>query len=258
MPAADKQSSIIFNPLPTGLAELTENLFPGPRPSVAILPLATVDQLNDQGLSHWLHEREKKQLTALTHTKRNREWLGGRICAKEGLRGFYHQRKEMEVLPPYPQWRIENEASGRPYFTDLTVKTFSLPELSISHSKEFAAALIWSAHCGIDIQYSSEKLLRVKERFCTEEEEQVLQDSVPQLSSMSQLTLLWAGKEAVKKMLSPKGIPGFHELILQQLTPQGGNNVVLYFARTSPPGALFSVAAGIMNNEYGLALCCQT
>ncbi|MCF8057527.1 MAG: 4'-phosphopantetheinyl transferase superfamily protein [Desulfocapsa sp.] len=257
MTISDGQSSIFFKALPAGLAELSEDLFPESLSSVAILPLATIDQLTGQDLSLWLHKKEREQLTALTHIKRNREWLGGRICAKEALHIFFRKQKEMEEPPPYPQCRITNEESGRPCFTEFTGNNFLLPELSITHSKEFAAALISPVHCGIDIQYSSEKLLRVKERFCIDGEEQLLQHTVPQLSILSQLTLLWTGKEAVKKMLSPGGIPGFHELILQQLIPQDENNALLLFSRTNSPETLLPVAAGILDNDYCLALCCR-
>ena len=258
MPIAKEKLPISFKALPVRLAELSENLFQEALPSVAILSLTTIDRITDQELNNWLDKKEIQQLTTYTHNKRNREWLGGRICAKEGLHIFLRQREKMEHIPHYPQCRVRNEESGRPYFAALAGGNFSLPELSITHSKGLAAALISPSHCGIDIQYASEKLPRVKKRFCTPDEEQLLQDALPQLSVLSQLTVLWAAKEAVKKMLSPGGIPGFHELNLQQLTPQETNNAALYFSRTTNPGPLFPVAAGILNKEYALALCCQT
>ncbi len=258
MPIANKKPSISFKALPAELAELSENLFPNLLSSVAILPLTSIDKMTGQDIRNWLHKKESEQLATYTYAKRNREWLGGRICAKEGLRLFLHRQQKVENVRPFSQYRVRNEESGRPCFADLTSSNFSLPELSITHSNGLAAALTCLSHCGIDVQYSSEKLLRVKERFCTPDEEQLLQNYMPQLTEISQLTLLWAGKEAVKKMLSPGGIPGFHELNLQQLTLQNENSAVLHFTRTDRHETLFPVAAGIMDNEYGLALCCQT
>ncbi len=249
---------VIFQPLPAELAGLTGNLFRKSLPSAVILELTTIDRITEQELCNWLHPKERQQLAEYTHGKRNREWRGGRICAKEGLRLFLQQRKEGADASQYSKSRVKNEASGRPCFADIAAETSSLPQLSITHSKEFAAALVSPAHCGIDIQYSSEKLQRVKERFSTPNEEQLLKNALPRLSHQLQLTLLWCGKEAVKKMLSPEGIPGFHELLLEQLTPQTDNSVVLHFSRTTDPGNSFAAAAGTLNKEYGIALCCRT
>jgi 4'-phosphopantetheinyl transferase EntD len=257
MSIANKKSTILFKSLPAELTELSENLFPKSLSATAILQLAAIDRITEQDLNNWLHKKEIKQLTSYTHPKRNREWLGGRICAKEGLCSFFRQYKKNERTPQYPQHRVTNEESGRPCFVGGVPKDFLFPELSITHSQEFAAAMISSTHCGIDIQYSSEKLLRVKERFCTPDEEQLLQDSTLQHSVLIQLTLLWAGKEALKKMLSPGGIPGFHELNLQQVIPKDTDNAVLYFSRTDYPEIFYPVAAGILDNIYGIALCCQ-
>ncbi len=258
MPIAKEKPSIIFKALPAELTGLSENLFPSLRPSTAILSLTTIEKIAEQDIRNWLHKKERKQLATYTYAKRNREWLGGRICAKEGLRLFLHRQKNVKDTRPFSQYRVQNEESGRPCFTNITSSNFSLPQLSITHSNGLAAALICPSYCGIDIQYSSEKLHRVKEHFCTPDEEQLLQNGMPQLTNISQLTLLWAGKEAVKKMLSPEGIPGFHELILRQLTPHDANSAVLHFSRTDSHGILFQTAAGILDKEYGIALCCQT
>ena len=257
MPIANEKSSIKFKALPAELAELSDKLFRNLLPSTAILSLTPMEQITEQDIRNWLHKKERKQLATYTHAKRNREWLGGRICAKEGLRLFFHRQGKATNVPHRSQYRVRNEESGKPCFANLTGSSFSLPELSITHSNGLAAALTCLSHCGIDVQYSSEKLLRVKERFCTSNEEQLLQDNLPQLTDISQLTLLWAGKEAVKKMLSPGGIPGFHELNLQQLTTQNTNSAILHFSRTDRHETLFPVAAGIMDKEYGLALCCH-
>ena len=257
MPIAHEKSPISFKALPEELAALSENLFPNLLSSVAILPLTTIDKMTGQDIRNWLHKKESEQLATYTYAKRNREWLGGRICAKEGLRLFLHRQKKVTTVLPFSQYRVRNEESGRPCFADSTSSTFPLPQLSITHSNGLAAALTSLSHCGIDIQYSSEKLLRVKERFCTPDEAQLLQDCMPQLTEISQLTMLWAGKEAVKKMLSHEGIPGFHELNLQQLTPQNENSAVLHFSRTDRHETLSPVAAGILGNEYALTLCCH-
>ena len=255
MQATGPRLPIYLKAPPARLIELSENLFPERTVSITILPLEQITFLKEQGLNDFLHSQELEKLNTLTHAKRNREWLGGRICAKEGLSLYLQKRTAQGQSPSHLDYMVKNEDSGRPFFAHAGRYSSSLPELSITHSRDFAAALITSSQCGIDLQYSSEKLERVRERFCSDAEGQLLQRSMARLSSLSQLTLLWSGKEAVKKMLSPEGIPGFHELILRQITPQGGETVVLHFSKTSEPEIIFQVAAGMVDHDYWLALC---
>lgn len=134
----------------------------------------------------------------------------------------------------------------------------SFPELSISHSKDYAAAMTSTTHCGIDIQYPAENLLKVKERFVSIAEERLLQESFPELPILEQLSLAWAGKEAVKKMLSPYGMPGFLELTLHTIRPCDAEHAVLYFSQSDVVGKPLQVATTMLPSRYALALCCQT
>lgn len=253
-----KKQTVVFTSLPITLASVANTLFSSSAPTAVILPLTHIDNQPKHLLTHWLHDKELTQLSKFSHGKRHREWLGGRICAKQGLRIYLRQHEEPRFLPGHHQCRVTSEESGRPYFSQLEVVNFTFPELSISHSKEYATAMISSSHCGIDIQYPAENLQRVKERFITEEEGHLLQSSLSHLSQLSQLALVWAGKEALKKMLSPTGIPGFHELTLHKVNSQNTPETVLYFSRSDGSKETFPVAAGIMSNGYSLALCCKT
>ena len=116
--------------------------------------------------------------------------------------------------------------------------------------------MISASHCGIDIQYPDENLSRVKECFVTDKEEQLIHESLPQLQELAQLALIWAGKEAIKKMLSSTGMPGFKELILNRVIPQNTTDAILYFSGSDKYKKTFPVAAGILSNGYSLALCC--
>jgi phosphopantetheinyl transferase len=133
----------------------------------------------------------------------------------------------------------------------------NLPELSISHSKAYAAATSSRRYCGIDIQYCAQTLVRVQEKFCTSLEDHILQDTLPELPSLNRLTQLWSAKEAAKKMLSPGGIPGFHELELLKLSKKTKGNNLLFFSRpgsTSP----IQVVTAMFHKDYALAICCAT
>jgi len=257
VPILQKEQVIVFKSMPVDLSELVGNFFPDSFPSAVVLPLNTIEILSEPTLQQWLHEEEMIQLANFSHKKRHREWLGGRLCAKQALFTCLNQQKASSCLPEHHQFRIATTETGRPYFDQLESVTFSMPAISISHSGEFATAMVSQTNCGIDIQYSAENLHRVKERFCTEEEEHLLQQSLSHLSPLLQLTFLWSGKEAVKKMLSPYGIPGFHELHLQKIEQRGQSSAIMHFMRNDRSGSIFPVVVGIYNSSYALALCCQ-
>lgn len=257
MPHSQEKSSISFTSLPDGLAQLADTLYQKNKPAVVILSLTDIHNPTKDAAGYWLHPEECIQLHKFKHDKRHREWLGGRICAKRGLRTFLRQDGNSSCFPGYHQCRITAEESGRPYFSHLEGLTAPFPELSISHSKGYATSLISLSHCGIDIQYPAESLQKVRERFITGDEEKVLHNSLPGQSPLSRLVLAWAGKEAVKKMFSPAGMPGFHEIVITQIIQKNVSDAIFHFSRTDTPRQTFPVAAGLLDNGYSLALCCH-
>lgn len=251
-----KEKQIIrFNPLPSETLKLGNTLYPDSYPSIVTLPLSHIKTLIKKTRKQWLHKEELTKLDTFSYEKRYKEWLGGRICSKQSLHNFLDQQNSPNIAFVHRQFRVASEESGRPFFTCSEGNTLSLPELSISHSKDFATALVSKTYCGIDIQHPAENLFRVKERFISDNEELLLRTLLPQLSELQHLTLLWAGKEAVKKMLSPEGIPGFLELTLLKISPKTSSTTILTFSKTGK--APLPVVAGILDTGYGIAYCCE-
>ena len=253
---SQKNAPISFMSVPEGLLSLANTLYQDSMPAIVILSLTEIHNQTQQMLAHWLHPKEQQQLSNFKYEKRNREWLGGRICAKRGLRTFLQQRKKSSFIPYHHQCRIMAEESGRPYFSSCEAGSYPLPELSISHSKGCAASMISQSHCGIDIQYPAQSLQKVKDRFITDEEEQLLNRSLSNRPLLSRLVLTWAGKEAVKKMFSHTGMLGFHEIIIERIVQKNTHDTILYFSRADTPKQAFPVIAGMLDNDYSLALCC--
>ena len=109
-------------------------------------------------------------------------------------------------------WRnlvIRIEAGGRPYIA--TEAHAVAPFIAISHSGPMAASLAANLPCGFDIQESGVRIQRVRERFAAPEEEDILNASLPHKSftETERLTLLWAAKEAVRKMVRISPLLGF-------------------------------------------------
>jgi len=112
--------------------------------------------------------------------KRKKEWLASRIlvqhlCAYSGI--------EFQD--------ITKDELGKPLLLP------NLAEISISHSRSMCCALLSkSGKVGIDIELSSEKIIRVKDKFLSENELAEAGDNLDVLSAY------WCVKEAVYKMFS--------------------------------------------------------
>ncbi|MEK6202238.1 MAG: 4'-phosphopantetheinyl transferase superfamily protein, partial [Desulfobulbaceae bacterium] len=173
----------------------------------------------------WLQQKEEEKLQTLHYEKRHIEWLGGRICAKQAAhhyllagdgqenQGSLSGRAALHLHAS--NLLIMSGASGRPFLDHSGLpEDLPLPHISISHSRRYAVAVAATSHCGIDIQAGSDSLIRVKDRFCSREEEAILGQDLKELQESDHLTLLWAAKEAVKKGASLQRMPGFLDLAL--------------------------------------------
>lgn len=229
-----RQQVMQFTPLPESLSLATSKIFSRTRLQAIMLNLNQLCTLLHNGeekviCEKWLHRNEEEKLNSLHYEKRHLEWLGGRICAKEAslryLQGSHgDQSKQAAIHAPLLQ--IMPSASGRPFLDAMVPPdNLSMPHISISHSKGFAMAVAASSHCGLDIQADSKSLERVKDRFCSGEEEKLLGRELKHLQLPQHLTLLWAAKEAVKKASTLESMPGFLDLMLTHIQTIAGNGL---------------------------------
>lgn len=137
-----------------------------------------------------LSQAELDRLESFSHGKRRLEWLGGRLAAKYALQRFL--TSSPPGTPP-AALVLENDRHGRPFINVSCL--CPEPSLSISHSGRFAAALVASSPCGLDLQEIVPKLQRLQARFAGPAELALGKN----YDTLSWLALLWAAKEAVKK-----------------------------------------------------------
>ncbi|MDR1456026.1 MAG: 4'-phosphopantetheinyl transferase superfamily protein [Tannerella sp.] len=126
-----------------------------------------------------LSERPEVYLPFLNGSKsdsRKAEWLAVRMLLRE-LTGS--------------ETRIAYRASGAPYLPDTPY------HISISHTKGYAAVLL-HPDCppGIDLEYRSERIRKLKQRFLTGPELHLL-DGNP---GTDELLICWSAKETAFKM----------------------------------------------------------
>lgn len=212
---------MFVNIFPKNLVGLMRLFHPRHRFQAAMMPTLSFEEYRQMssplpGELQSLNDQELNRVTSFALAKRQGEWLTGRLCAKTALLQ-YHNRfiNDGSTLVP-TEVQVVNDSSGRPGLQLRNSNARLDVDLSISHGADFAMALVCESRCGIDIQRPEETLLRVREKFCWPEEEEVLCTNFADLPELMHLTLLWTAKEAAKKALSSQRMPGFLELILTQ------------------------------------------
>lgn len=154
------------------------------------------DQLADgdamRYLTSLLSAQEQQLFGGFSYPKRRVEWLGGRLAAKCALVHLLGGN----ALGPLHTVSILPDVSGRPVVTS-GAAALGEAGVTLSHGGGYAAAVACgSGVCGVDIQYCSERLVHVQERFAPEAEVALLEDEPDQLA---RLAILWTAKEAMKK-----------------------------------------------------------
>jgi len=154
---------------------------------------------------------------------------------------------------------IANTATRRPIVRIHGANTnVAKLDISIAHSGDYGVALASESRCGIDLQQHEAALLRVQEKYCSEQEHGRLKTFLTNNDVVTRLNILWATKEAAKKALSHWQMPGFLDLELWQLQKIYTNCIVLSLRITNVKSRHMpkevAVVAGMFGN-YALAIC---
>ncbi len=176
----------------------------------------------ESAISCNLSSEELDLLGKFTLAKRKREWLGGRFAAKYATARLLEQVSSPENIMHWSSNIIIADENDRPFLSanKENATHIPIPDISISHSESMAAAMaIPKGYCGIDIQKISPKVIKVIDRFCTQNETQVLQEFFPMEPEKraATLTKLWAAKEALRKVSCMSSLPGFLQLELIEI-----------------------------------------
>lgn len=122
--------------------------------------------------------------------KRQKEWLGVRLLLKHLL--------SEDVTIAY-------EPTGAPYLINCE------KNIGISHSGSLVAIVLSDERVGMDVQIISEKPLRLKSHFLSDEEACMMGHDLDALTAVK----LWCAKEAVYKYLSIPETPLIGGICLQ-------------------------------------------
>ena len=183
------------------------------------------EEINQPGEKRVLTENFSREeldlLSSFTLAKRKREWIGGRFAAKFATSRLLEQAASQKECIHWSSHIISTDENGRPFLSTGKENAAQPDDISISHSASMAAAMaIHKGYCGIDVQKVTSKVMKVSDRFCTDEEKQIIQDFFPVEPELQAalLTKLWAAKEALRKASALSSLPGFLELELFEIT----------------------------------------
>lgn len=155
--------------------------------------------------------------------KRRREWLAVRVLLKELLGG---------------ETRIAYRPDGAPCLPEKQM------HISISHTKGFAAVILHEqSPVGIDVEYLSDRIRKVRSRFLCPEEDAMIDAG----HETEHLLLCWCAKETLFKLMGRRGVDFREHLHVQPFayTESGAMTVV---ETCTPRRASYTL--GYMVNRY--------
>jgi phosphopantetheinyl transferase len=200
----------------------------------------------------WLNASEQIQFDRFSFEKRRLEWLAGRVSAKRAFVELYRHTRKEDISPD--ELVIEATMSGKPVLhTEKHKEVFKDVDFSISHSHDKAICLACRSRCGIDLQYLSNTLFKVKYRFCNDVETAMLFDI--DADEIRHLGHLWSAKESIRKCLSVRSLLGFSEINLVRVTQHDAVYCLLFRLDKPIVGNGFISAVTTIVDNYSLAAC---
>jgi len=166
--------------------------------------------------------------------ERRRQWLLGRIAAKDAVRLWLKTRDAAPGLLHPASLRIESDADGRPSLAGQRPDPMP-PCISIAHCRDCVVAAAGPAAIGLDIEAIVPREAAVLNAFLTAQEHRWLQD-VPAAQRDAWHTRLWCAKEAAGKALG-KGLAGAPQRLVARESPADGQITILH----EPTGRQFDV-----------------
>lgn len=129
----------------------------------------------------WLSENGVNKLQRLKKVAHRKSFFASRILLN---------------LAGYEDRDISYQPSGKPTLSDGK-------HISISHTNEFVTLAISDQMIGVDIEKSTEKMLRVYPKFIDQEAEYL----APTTNHLERIGIVWCAKEAVYKAANAPGLP---------------------------------------------------
>lgn len=159
------------------------------------MPLIFFEEQNDYKVGVWLNSE------AMSYFEANLDLFPEEINEIQNLNG-------KKLLEWYSSRNLLHHLSGRrrrvPCVKDNNGKPYLIgynQYVSLSHSHACTAAIIYSDHCGIDIQKKSEKIASIQKKFVSEREMTEHENM-----DLHRLHIIWGSKESMFKLYGKGGV----------------------------------------------------
>ncbi|MFF4160942.1 beta-ketoacyl synthase N-terminal-like domain-containing protein [Streptomyces sp. NPDC001678] len=175
--------------------------------------------------------------------RRRRQWLLGRIAAKDAVRHHLWQHGAGPVFPA--EIRVRNDTAGRPHPEGVHGRELPPLGLSLAHCQEAAVALVrpaGAAPVGIDIEEITERPAATRDAVLAEDEQELFERLGGGPRALSRI---WAAKEAAAKA-EGTGLRG-RPRDFRVRVDEGGRSTV-----RAPSGRSHSVSFAETANPSGL------
>jgi 4'-phosphopantetheinyl transferase len=161
-------------------------------------------------------ETYRALLPATADTRRQAQWLGGRVLIHSLLR---------EILPAASaEACVHNDTTGRPWLAGLGPDA----TVSLSHSGTWVAAIVaQGGRAGVDVEEIRDKAQRLAGKFLAAAEWAAAQAACqgPAGDAPAHYTLLWSAKETLYKLAAQRGIIFKTQLLLGEFVPREAGEI---------------------------------
>lgn len=182
-------------------------------------------------LEHW--EEYIPTLNKFQSERRKAEWLAVRVLLK-ALTG-------RELIISYRE-------NGAPFLVDDPLN------ISISHTKGYAAVMLSSQQpVGIDIEYHSERIHRIKSRFLSEAD----YEETGTFLDTDDLLVFWSAKETAYKMIGLQAVDFQSDLQIIDCDLIRSQGIVGIMENATPENAIFNINFWI-TPDFVLTYCDKT
>ena len=164
---------------------------------LSIVPPVGICKMEETTEEMWsllLHQAwYQLEFSRLKAEQRQKEWLATRLLLKEML--------GHEAI-------IHHHPNGAPFLSETEKK-----QISISHTKDFVAIMLTDVThiAGIDIEYRSERVRKVRSRFLNAEEERFIDPA----HETEHLLICWCAKETLYKIINRQEVDFCRHLHIQ-------------------------------------------
>lgn len=149
-----------------------------------------------------------------------------------GSRAFYAEQKTLqwqasrnalEALDVQTE-SMEKDEYGKPFLPN------SQKHISLSHCKQFAAAIVSKHTVGIDIEEITPRVERIATRFVNPVEWPIVHEN----DRLTALYLLWSGKEALYKLYGKKAVDFHDHMVARPFTVERRGVFYMEFLKEKP------------------------